>query len=316
MDILVTGGAGFIGSCVVAALLESGNDITVIDNFNDYYNPRYKRQNIQPFLQNRHFTLVEGDITNKFLLRTVFEHNTFVKVIHLAASVGVRNSLIHPRKYIRNNVVGTQNMLDMLDMYGVKQFLFASSSSVYGNNSRVPFKEDQVAESLLNPYAQTKKDAEALCRRYHDQTGVPITIFRFFTVFGPGGRPDMSPYIFTKAVLEGKPVRIYGDGMAQRDFTYIDDIVSGIVLAMDKPLGCETFNLGNSAPVSVLDFVKMIGDICNKKPNLVFLPRNNFEMLRTYADISKAKKLLGFQPNTTLDKGLPAFIRWFRQNNR
>ncbi len=316
MSVLITGAAGFIGSSLSARLLELGYSVTAVDDFNPYYNPQYKRENVQPFLSYTNYTVLEGDISDRNFLKNIFAKRKFEKVVHLAASVGVRNSLLHPKLYHKNNVVGTQALLEEMVRHNVSQFIFASSSSIYGNNSPIPFREDTVLDSRLSPYAQTKKDAEAICQVYHEKYSIPVTVFRFFTVYGPKGRPDMSPYIFTKAVLEGKPVRIYGDGSARRDFTYIDDIVNGIMLAVDKPLEYEIFNLANSAPVRILDFIKMIGDRCNKTPNLVFLPRNDFEMLHTYADISKAKEVLGYRPETTLENGLKHFTRWFRRNNR
>lgn len=312
MNILITGGAGFIGSNLVAALLKEGYTVTIVDNFNDYYNPQIKRKNIQPLIVNKNFTCVEGDITDKELLRRVFKNNAFDKVIHLAASVGVRNSLKYPELYRKNNVDGTQNVLDMVGAYGVRHFLFASSSSVYGNNSLTPFQEDRVIDSPLNPYAQTKKTAESLCLTHHKIFHTPVTVFRFFTVYGPNGRPDMSPYIFTKSVLEGKPIRIFGDGRAQRDFTFIDDIVNGILRGLEKPFSYEIFNLGSSVPIAMFDFVKKIGDICKKTPSIQFYPRNDFEMIHTYADISKAKSTLNYSPKTTIEDGLSLFIQWFQ----
>lgn len=314
MHVLVTGGAGFIGSSLVSTLLQSGHKVTVVDNFNDYYNPDFKRQNIQRLVGNNNFTLAEGDILETDFLHSVFRKNVPEKVVHLAASVGVRNSLDHPEEYSKNNLIGTQNILDTVGLYGVKQFIFASSSSIYGNSSPTPFREDQVVDTSLNPYAMTKKIGESLCLKHHNKFHTLMTIFRFFTVYGPKGRPDMSPYIFTKSILEGIPIRIYGDGSAHRDFTYIDDVVSGILLGLGKTFPYEVFNLGSNAPIEILDFVRKIGDLCNKKPNLKFYPRNDFEMLNTYANISRARTLLNYRPAYSLEKGLTEFIKWYKEN--
>ncbi len=311
---LTTGAAGFIGSTLSAQLLALGHEVTAVDNFNDYYDPRYKRENIEPLLGKKGYTLYEGDICNKRFLSWVFRQKKFDRVVHLAASVGVRNSLLHPKLYHDTNVGGTRALLHAAVKHDVSQFIFASSSSVYGNNSPIPFREDVVVDSPLSPYAQTKKEAEAICKTYHDTYGIPVTVFRFFTVYGPKGRPDMSPYIFTDSILRGKHLTVFGDGSTKRDFTYIDDIVHGIALGAQKSFPYEVFNLGASSPIDMVSFIRTLERLAHKKADIIFAPPVPSEMKHTYADIRKAKKLLGYQPKTTVEEGLGLFIRWFKNN--
>lgn len=314
MRILLTGGAGFIGSSLTDKVLKKGYEVVILDNLNPYYKLEYKRVNIKPFLNNKNFSFVHGDITDKNLLKSIFAKNMFDKVIHLAASVGVRNSLEHHAEYRHNNVEGTKNILDMVGIYGIKHFLFASSSSIYGNNSPTPFKEDRVVESKLNPYAQTKKEGEDLCRNHKKLYGTNITIFRLFTVYGPKGRPDMAPYIFTESILKGKIIKIYGDGSSQRDFTYIQDVISGFLAGIEKPLPYEVFNLGSSSPINLLSFIRIIEGITGKKAKIEFGQRFLPEMRNTYANINKAINLLGYKPEMDLNEGLKNFIQWFTAN--
>jgi UDP-glucuronate 4-epimerase len=314
MKLLITGGAGFIGSSLSEKLLSIGFTITAVDNFNSYYNPHFKRENIAPFLNNSNYSLVEGDIADNQFLKAIFNKQKFDKVIHLAASVGVRNSLKHSDEYIRNNVLATENILKAAGKNSVKQLIFASSSSVYGNESATPFKEDKITVSKLNPYAQTKKDCEELCFTYHKKYGLPITAFRFFTVYGPKGRPDMAPYIFTEAILKGEGIKVFGDGKAMRDFTYIDDIVNGVILGLEKEFPFGIFNLGNSSPIDILSFIRIMEKKTNKKAIINFLPKISSEMKHTYANIKKAEKLLNYRPKIDIEEGLELFIKWFKKN--
>lgn len=314
MNILITGGAGFIGANLTEELLKQDCTVTIFDNFNPYYNPEYKRANIKSFARNTNFHCIKGDITDKELLIKVFKERTPNKVIHLAASVGVRNSIEHPEVYVRNNVEGAKNILEMVGLHGVKHFLFASSSSIYGNNSPTPFEEDNVVDSPLSPYAQTKKDGEVLCFDHHKKFNTQVTIFRFFTVYGPKGRPDMAPYIFTESILKEKKVSIFGDGTAKRDFTYISDLVDGIILGIEKEFSFEIFNLGSSSPVEIKTFIEKIEKITEKKAQLEYKDRFLTEMRDTYANIEKARKLLGYNPRVTLNEGLEVFVQWFREN--
>lgn len=314
MNVLVTGGAGFIGSSLVSALLHSGHKVTIVDNFNDYYNPDFKRQNLRILSEHHNFTLAEGDIIQKDFLHSVFRKYVPEKVIHLAASVGVRNSLDHPDLYRKNNIEGTQNILDMVGLHGVKHLVFASSSSIYGNKSPSPFREDRVVDSALNPYAMTKKIGELLCLKHHNTFNTAVTICRFFTVYGPKGRPDMAPYIFTRSVLSGKKFFVFGDGSAKRDFTYITDLVHGIMLAIEKMFPFEVFNFGSSSPISIEDFIRKIEKITGKKAKIEYGRRFLSEMRNTYANIQKAEELLGYKSITNLEDGLDIFIQWFKKN--
>lgn len=311
-SILITGGAGFIGSSLALALLKRKYKVTVIDNFNAYYDPEYKKRNISALIPFNAFNLINGDITNSTFLHDVFDKNKFDKVIHLAASVGVRNSLIHPETYKKNNILGTELVLNESIKHNIRQFVFASSSSVYGNLSPVPFTEDRVVESDLNPYARSKKAGEALCFDYHEKYRLPVTVFRFFTVYGPNGRPDMSPYLFTDAILSEREFDIYGDGSAKRDYTYIDDLIDGIELGLNKIYPFEIFNLASSRPITVLDFIRLIEVNCGKKAKMNFKKKNEYEMGITYANIKKAKTMLGFNPKTEIIDGLRIFINWYK----
>lgn len=314
MKVLITGGAGFIGSTLTQRLLKLGYEVVSIDNFSNYYNPRYKRENVEAFLGQKNFTLIPGDIGDKTFLMQVFQKEKYSHIVHLAASVGVRNSLLHPKEYYRNNVIGTRLLLEEAVRCGVEQFLFASSSSVYGNRSSIPFYENAVVDGKLSPYAQTKKEAEAVCNTFHEKHGLSVSIFRFFTVYGPKGRPDMSPYIFTDAILNGKPIKVYGDGSARRDFTFVDDIVDGIIRGMQKPFPFEVFNLGASSPIDVLSFIRKIETLATKKAKLSFAPAVPAEMKNTFANIEKVKRLLGYKPRVSLEEGLDIFIEWFKRN--
>lgn len=316
MNVLITGGAGFIGSFLSERLLSLGYSVTAVDNFNSYYNPQYKRENIQPFLSYRNYAILEGDIIDDDFLKNVFDKYKFDKVIHLAASVGVRNSLLQPQDYYLNNVHGTQALLEEVVQHNVSQFIFASSSSVYGNNSSTPFQEDAVVDSPLTPYAQTKKEAEKLCKTYHKKSGIPMTVLRFFTVYGPKGRPDMSPYIFADAILKRKKITIFGDGSARRDFTYVGDIVEGIIRVMQKEFVFETFNLGSSSSIDILSSIHTIEQLTHTKATVEFAPRISSEMQNTYANIQKAEKLLGYTPKTRIAEGLEVFIQWFKKNRK
>ncbi|MFH1833025.1 MAG: NAD-dependent epimerase/dehydratase family protein [Candidatus Levyibacteriota bacterium] len=314
MNILITGGAGFIGSSLIEALLKKGEKVCVVDNFNSYYNPKFKKENIKNLLAKKKLKVVKVDILEKDVLKQLFAKEKFNKIIHIAASVGIRNSLMFPNQYSKNNIDGTEQMLKFAVQFGVDHFIFASSSSIYGNNSSTPFTENEVIASKLNPYAHSKKAAEEHCETYHKKYGIPITIFRFFTVYGPKGRPDMAPYIFTESILNEKKIKVFGDGSAQRDFTYIDDIVRGIILGLEKKFPFEIFNLGNSSPVNILNFIKIIEKITGKKANLEFISPIPSEMKNTYANIRKAEKLLGYKPKTSIEEGLEAFIKWYKEN--
>ncbi|MBU1322569.1 GDP-mannose 4,6-dehydratase [Patescibacteria group bacterium] len=305
--ILVTGNAGFIGSNLTKRLLKLGNKVVGIDNFNDYYDPKRKEENIAEFKLNPNFTQERVDILNKEKLELIFSQNKPEIIIHLAARAGVRPSLKNPKLYWQVNVVGTKNLLDLAKKYSVKQFIQASSSSVYGNQTKIPFSETDKLAKPVSPYAETKLKAEALCREY----SFPITVLRFFTVYGPKGRPDMAPYLFTKRVLEGKTITRFGDGSTSRDYTYIEDIVEGIIKAIDHPLAYEIINLGNNQPVKLNDFISVVEKITKKKAKIMEQPRHPADVKQTFADIKKAKQLLNWQPKTDLETGMRRFIKWY-----
>ena len=305
--ILVTGNAGFIGSNLTERLLKLGDEVVGIDNFNDYYSPKRKEKNIEEFKNNSNFTQERADILDKEKLKLIFPQTKPEIIIHLAARAGVRPSLLNPELYWQVNVQGTKNLLDLAKKHKIKQFILASSSSVYGDQTKVPFSEADKLAKPISPYAETKLEAEALCR----QDNFPVTVLRFFTVYGPKGRPDMAPYLFTKNILKNQPIIRYGDGSTSRDYTYIDDVVKGIIAAVHKPLAYEIINLGNNQPVKLNDFIKTIEKITQKKAKIIEKPRHPADVPSTFADISKAKKLLNWQPKTNLETGLRRFIKWY-----
>lgn len=311
MKVLVTGGAGFIGSHVCDALIARGDSVICVDSFNDYYDPKYKRSNVSQHLSDEDFFLVEQDITCFDGLKKVFDLHKPDKVIHLAARAGVRPSLSDPFLYERVNVLGTLNLLELSRLFAVKNFVFASSSSVYGGNDKVPFSEDDPVDNPVSPYAATKKSGEILCYTYHHLYGLNVSCLRFFTVYGPRGRPDMAPYLFTKWILEGKPIRRFGPGSSRRDYTFVKDIVSGILAALDKDLPFEIFNLGNSATVELNRFIEVIEGILGKKAVIEQYPEQLGDVPVTFADISKAEKLLGYSPSTKIEQGMRIFIDWY-----
>lgn len=313
MNILVTGGAGFIGSNLVKELLKNKHRVFAIDNFNNYYDSNYKRMNIQD-IQDNNFEIFNADINQQVNLRDIVKDYHFDKIIHLAALVGVRNSLIDPNSYIKTNIEGTANILELAKEFEIKDIIFASSSSVYGNDSSLPAREEDPCTKQLNPYAMSKRSAEILCYVYHQLYGLNITVLRFFTVYGSCGRPDMSPYIFTESLLTNKPINVNGDGSATRDFTYIKDIVNGILLSINTPFPYEIINLGSSNPISVVEFIKVLEKITGKMGNIQFGNKIEGESQNTYADITKAKKLLGFNISTSLEDGMAEFIYWYKNN--
>ena len=309
--ILVTGHAGFIGSHLTEKLLDSGFKIIGVDDFNDFYNPERKKENVKEFLKHKNFKQYQVNILDQKKLNQIFDNHKIDLVIHLAARAGVRPSLANPKLYWRVNVKGTNNLLDLANKYKIKQFIFASSSSVYGNQEKVPFTETDRLEKPVSPYAASKQEAEKLCRKLAAKSGMKMTILRFFTVYGPKGRPDMAPYLFTKNILTGKTISRYGDGSSSRDYTYIDDIVDGLIRAINQPLAYEIINLGNNQPVSLNQFISLIEKLIGKKALIQEKPRHPADVRQTYADITKAKKLLNWQPKTDLETGMKKFIDWF-----
>jgi UDP-glucuronate 4-epimerase len=307
MNVLVTGGAGFIGSHVVERLLDRGDTVTVVDDFNDFYNPTIKRNNVRGFLDK--VDLIEADICSD--LRPAFAAHHFDTIIHLAARAGVRPSLEQPQLYTRVNIVGTQNLLELAREFSVKKFVFASSSSVYGVNQKVPFSEDDPIFKPISPYAATKLSGEALCHVYHHLYGMDLVCLRFFTVYGPRQRPDLAIRKFTTAISAGKPIDQFGDGSARRDYTYIDDILQGILACLDRGFGYEVINLGESRTVELRELVRLIEKTLGKKAEIRQLPTQPGDVPITYADISKAKRLLDYQPKVAIEAGIEKFVEWY-----
>lgn len=323
--ILVTGGAGFIGSHLVQALLLQGNRVVVIDNFNDYYDPMFKKDNVNEImnfiedhkLDKRNFLLYEGDIRDKELLRRVFS-GSLDMVVHLAAMAGVRYSIENPELYYDVNINGTLRLLESCRQNNVKKFVFASSSSVYGNNKKVPFSETDNVDNPISPYAATKKSGELLCHTYHHLYGFSIACLRFFTVIGPRQRPDLAVHKFTKLISEGSELPFYGDGASKRDYTYVVDIVQGIRGAMAFIDGdgakYEIFNLGEANAISLSRLVETIEGELGIKARLKNLPTQPGDVDITYADIEKAKAYLGYSPTTNFEKGVKEFVTWYKKS--
>ncbi len=312
--ILLTGGAGFIGSSVTDALLERGDAVTVLDNFNDFYDPAIKRHNAAE-IEAKGARLVEGDIRDGALVTKLFAEGAFDGVIHLAAMAGVRPSLLDPMLYEDVNMRGTLNILAELQKRPEIRFVFASSSSVYGGNESVPFREVDEIHHPVSPYAATKRAGELMCYTFHHLYGIPTTCLRFFTVYGPRQRPEMAIHKFVRAVHEGQSIPFFGDGTTRRDYTYIDDIVDGVVKSLDHCKGYEIYNLGESQTTSLAELVNLIGEVCGKEPVIARKPMQPGDVVVTFADIAKAKAQIGYAPKTLIREGLERFVAWYRAQN-
>ena len=314
MKILVTGCAGFIGSHLTDRLLEEGFDVVGVDDFNDYYDPKIKEQNLQSAKKNRQFKLCRKDVLDFTSLEEIFKKEKPAKVVHLAARAGVRASIENPFLYAKVNVAGTVHLLKLSVDFGIKQFIFGSSSSVYGNTKRIPFPEDDICDSVISPYGASKRSAEFFVESFWKNYHLKSIILRFFTVYGPRGRPDMVPALFTKAILGTKPINVFGDGTSSRDYTYINDIVEGIAKALNKNLNFEIINLGNNHPIVLSDFIKIIENIIGKKGRVKYLTKQAGDVENTRASIVKAKRLLGWKPKIELSVGLRNYVRWYQKN--
>lgn len=312
---LITGGAGFIGSHLADKLLKEGNKVIVVDNFCDFYNPKIKEDNVKHNLNNANYTLKRIDIRNREELAKTFDEVNVDVVIHLAAMAGVRPSIDNPIYYQEVNCVGTQNILEEMKAHNVKKLVMASSSSVYGNCKEVPFKEDMVVDFAISPYAATKKANEVMTHVYHKLFDFNVIMLRFFTVFGPRQRPDLAINKFTRLMLNNEPIPMFGDGTTSRDYTYVEDIVSGIEKSIEYVNNnkdvYEILNLGNSSPVSLKEMIDTIAEVLNKTPNIEELPMQPGDVERTFADISKAKKLIGYEPKTSFKQGIENFVKWY-----
>jgi UDP-glucuronate 4-epimerase len=310
--ILVTGGAGFIGSHVVDALLSRGERVICVDNFDSFYDPAVKRRNLASAATQPNFILVEGDIRDQTAMEALCQSYEIDRIFHAAARAGVRPSVKAPFLYEDVNVRGTMVMLEVARRRPVKGFVFASSSSVYGRLLSIPFSEALPLNRPLSPYAATKLAGEHICYTYHHLYGLPITCLRFFTVYGPRQRPEMAIHHFVRQIEEGRPVPVYGDGKARRDFTFIDDIVQGVLAALDRPFPFEVFNLGEASTMEVLELIQLIEEAIGKKAHIDYMQAEPGDVPVTCADISKAKHLLGYRPATPVKEGLERFIQWFR----
>ena len=309
--VLVTGGAGFIGSHLVEALCARGDQVVCLDNFDDYYDPALKRIYLEEIEEHEHFRLIEGDIRDRTLLLRLGDTYSFDAIIHLAARAGVRPSIEQPELYADVNLAGTSNVLELARKFDIKKFVFASSSSVYGERTQVPFREVDPVDHPVSPYAATKKGGELLCHTYHYLHDIDVACLRFFTVYGPRQRPEMAIHKFTRMIHKGDPVPMYGDGSARRDYTYVHDIVQGIVRALDDNRGYNIYNLGNHQMVTLWETIHRIGEALEIQPQILSLPQQPGDVSTTCADIRFAQETLGYDPATRFEDGILHFVNWY-----
>lgn len=313
MATLITGGAGFIGSHLAQKLLAEGDTVIIIDNFNDYYDPALKRANAKHLDLSDRVTIIEGDIRDIDLVKQIFADHSIRRVAHLAAMAGVRSSLEQAHLYMDVNLMGTLTLLEVARERGVEVFVLASSSSVYGQTRQIPFREDDPADRVLAAYPASKRSAEILAYTYNNLWDMNVTALRFFNVYGPAGRPDMMPLRLMHAISSGDEIPIFNNGDIHRDWTYIDDTINGVWAALDRPLGYEIINLGVGAPISLNDFIQMIEELAGKKARRVDVPAPLSEPPITYCDNTKARQLLGFDPQVKVVDGLAKTWAWFRE---
>lgn len=311
---LVTGGAGFIGSHLVDRLLATDvENVTVVDDFNDFYDPSIKQNNIQDHLKDSRYSIQNIDIRDRAALQKLITENNFDCVVHLAARAGVRPSLSEPQLYTETNINGTLNLLELSRQHNIKQFVFGSSSSVYGINAKVPFSEDDPIRQPISPYAATKGAGELLCHTYSHLYGLRCICLRFFTVYGPRQRPDLAIHKFAKLISAGKPIPVFGDGTTRRDYTYVDDIIDGVIAAINyDKTNYEVFNLGESRTVELNDLISLLEKELDSHAIIDQQPPQPGDVPQTFADISKARALLGYDPKTQIEEGLHRFVEWFR----
>jgi UDP-glucuronate 4-epimerase len=315
-SILITGGAGFIGSHLVDRMLAfNDSQVTVIDDFNDFYDPEIKRQNIRRHLDNTRYKLVEADIRDRAALNNIFAQQDFDCIVHLAARAGVRPSLSQPELYAETNINGTLNLLELARTRGIKQFVFGSSSSVYGINAKVPFSEDDPIRQPISPYAATKTAGELLCHTYSHLYGLRCVCLRFFTVYGPRQRPDLAIRKFAHLISRGKPIPVFGDGTSRRDYTYIDDIIAGVYAAINyEASDYEAINLGESRTVELRELISLLEKELEMKAIIDHRQLQPGDVPQTYADITRARQLLGYDPQTQIEEGIHRFVKWFRES--
>ena len=315
-SLLITGGAGFIGSHLVDHLLATNKwQVTVVDDFNDFYDPTIKRQNIRPHLANPSYRLAEADIRDRAALESVFAGQDFDCIVHLAARAGVRPSLSQPELYAETNINGTLNLLELARLRSIKQFVFGSSSSVYGINAKLPFSEDDPVRQPISPYAATKTAGELLCHTYSHLYGLRCICLRFFTVYGPRQRPDLAIHKFASLISSGQPIPVFGDGTTRRDYTYIDDIIAGVLAAVDFDASdYEVINLGESRTVELRELISLLERELDANAVIERLPPQPGDVPQTFADITKARRILGYDPKIQIEEGIRRFTEWFRQS--
>jgi UDP-glucuronate 4-epimerase len=311
MRIFLTGAAGFIGFHTARALLARGDEVVGLDNLNAYYDPELKRHRLELLKKEKNFSFVQGDILDRATVREAMQGCD--RVLHLAALAGVRYAFEHPEEYIAINIQGFFHVLDEARLQKIAGFVYASSSSVYGGNGKLPAEETDRTDDQVSLYGMNKKDNELMAHTYHHLYGTHVTGLRFFTVYGPYGRPDMALFLFTDALLKNRPLQIFGEGKMQRDFTYVEDIVSGIVASLDKNYPEEIFNLGCGRKEELMEYVRMVEQSCGKEAQKEFLPMQPGDVRASLADISKAQKMLGYMPKTTIREGVPRFVEWYRE---
>jgi len=312
MKVLLTGAAGFIGSHVAEALLARNDIVVGVDNFNDYYSPARKRANVAPLLSKANFTLHEADIRDRDEIERICAQGGFDVVLHLAALAGVRSSITNGPLYAEVNVLGTVNLLEAARKVRTPHFVFASTSSVYGRSTRIPFREDDPLGHPLAPYPATKIAGEVMGHAYHNLFAISFTALRFFSVYGPRGRPDMMPYHVTECIVKGQEFTLYEGGQMHRDWTYIDDIVAGILAALDRPMEYQVINLGRGEPVLMADFVRLAERLVGKPAHVVTAPAPPSEPPITYADVTRARDLLDYHPKVSVDEGMRRFWEWYQ----
>ena len=314
MKILITGAAGFIGSHLTDNLLKRGDVIGGVDNFDPFYDVSIKEKNIEQARSHRSFSLYRSDICDNSELNEIIQKEQPDIIIHIAAKAGVRPSILDPLGYYRTNVEGTINLLECCKKFKINKFIFASTSSIYGNNQKVPFAEEDPVDFPISPYAASKKSAELFCHTYHHLYGINIFALRFFTVYGPRQRPDLAIHKFFRLIAEGKSIPVYGDGTTCRDYTYIDDIIQGVIRGVDRISGFEIINLGESKTISLSDLIHLIEEIAGTAVKKEFMPLQPGDVQQTYADINKARKVLDYDPRTHMQDGLQKFYDWFMKS--
>ncbi|KAJ3106142.1 hypothetical protein HDU97_006959 [Phlyctochytrium planicorne] len=320
MKVLVTGGAGFIGSHTAEFLLKRGDQVVVVDEMNDYYDLEQKRENLRILQRTaiQHgsvFRFYKADISIKEDMDLIFEAERPNAICHLAARAGVRPSIADPYIYVQSNILGTTTLLDLSHKYGVSNFVYASSSSVYGGNTKVPFAESDATEAPISPYAATKKACELMASTFSHLYKLNVTGLRFFTVYGPRGRPDMAPFMFVKKVASGVHIDQFGDGTSSRDYTYIDDIVAGVIASIDRPHKCAVFNLGNSATVTLTRFINVIENAVGRRAIIQLKPDQPGDVKTTFADLTLSEKELGYKPQVSIEEGISRVVEWFNSRD-